>query len=417
MLIMSLIKFDQLAKTLAEYHKKGSFPGFYLIFGDSFLLKDAFQKLSGFLQGKAKDEFSMETLDGSSITMGEVIEQVSTFSFFCPQKIVLLKNANLFQSQTQAKTDSEGSGISSADLDLLISFLKKDGVPPNHFLIITTPKVDRKRKAYKTMEKSGLIIDCSVAQGLRKADLDEQARIFKSVSDRILSAAGKKMGRQAFQTLSDLTGADLELFSQNLEKLIVYAANNREITVQDVNTVITRDKKEPIFKLSNAFTEKNTPQALALLNSLFIEGAHPLQILKVLENQIRKLILVKEFAEKLKKENKGINFKTINFNVFKQNILPRITKYDKETQKAIEEKELAFSGKKPKKKTGDSSELLLAPNPQNPYPVFLLFQKSENFSSRELHQALIYLSDMEYRLKSSIFDSKASFENFIINSA
>ncbi|MBT3388704.1 MAG: DNA polymerase III subunit delta [Desulfobacula sp.] len=409
---MSLIRFNQLAQALEGHQKKGDIPGFYLIFGDSFLSKDALQELSGFLQGKAKDEFSLETLDGSSVTMGEVIEQVSTFSFFCPKKIVLLKNAVLFQ--TQSKSDSESSGVSSSDLAILSTFIEKDGVPPNHFLIITSSQINRRLKTYKTLEKHGLIIDCSVTQGLRKADLDEQGRIFKSVADRLLSAAGKTIGRQAFQLLSDLTGVDLELFSQNLEKLIIYAAHNKEITVQHVNAVITRDKKEPVFKLPNAFIDKDAPQALLLLNVLLNDGAHPLQILKIFENRIRKLILIKDCAEKLKNGNKRINLRTISFNGFKQNILPQIIEHDKQTQKAIEEKDLAFTSGKTKKKAGDTSELLLAPNPQNPYPVFQLFQKSENFSYGELKQALIYLSDMEYRLKSSMFDSKSAFESFIM---
>jgi len=67
------------------------------------------------------------------------------------------------------------------------------------------------------------------------------------------------------------------------------------------------------------------------------------------------------------------------------------------------------------KKNKKQNELLLAPNPGNAYPVFIIFQKSENFSLIELNHALIFLSDVDYRLKSSSFDAKTALENFIIN--
>ena len=66
------------------------------------------------------------------------------------------------------------------------------------------------------------------------------------------------------------------------------------------------------------------------------------------------------------------------------------------------------------KKTKIVNDLFLAPNPQNSYPVFQIFQKSENFSLNELNQALIFFSDLDYRLKSTSFDAKTAIENFII---
>jgi len=73
-----------------------------------------------------------------------------------------------------------------------------------------------------------------------------------------------------------------------------------------------------------------------------------------------------------------------------------------------------FSNHDSKKKT-EQNKLLLAPNPKSTYPVFIIFQKSENFSLHELNKALIFLSNVDYRLKSSSFDAKTALENFIIN--
>nr|NJM01532.1 DNA polymerase III subunit delta [Desulfobacula sp.] len=284
---MTLIRYDQLDRALDSFQKKGDTPGLFLIFGDSYLTKQSFQKLLGFLLGTDKKEFSLETLEGGSVTMGDIIETASTFSFLFSKKIVAVKNAPLFQSGPTEKS------FSSADLEHFTDFLDKGGLPPGHSLVLMTGAIDKRRRTYKALEEKGLVIDCFVAEGARKADQDEQEKIFQTVSDQALSKAGKTLGRQAFHLLMDLTGLDFERFAGNLEKLIVYSGDRNAISPEDVHAVVTRDKKDPIFKLTNAFMDKEAKDTLFYLHSLFKDGAHPLQILKVFENQIRKLILVK----------------------------------------------------------------------------------------------------------------------------
>ena len=407
---MALIRYNQLDQVLDSFQKKSKSPGLFLIFGDSYLIKQSFQKLSEFLLGKDKKEFALETFEGGSVSMGDIIEAASTFSFLFSKKIIAVKNTPLFHSH---QSNAE-AGFSSSDLEHFITFLDKGGLPSNHSLILMTSDVDKRRKVYKALEEKGLLIDCSVAEGVRKADQDEQEKVLQTVSDQILSKARKTIDRQAFHLLIDLTGVDLELFAGNLEKLIVYSGNRGTISPEDVHAVITRDKKDPMFKLTNAFMDKNVKETLFYLNSMFKDGAHPLQILKVFENQIRKLILVKCRVGKITLKNKKLNLKNTNFNLFKQTFLPEILTLDKELKTQLETWKNSLGEKEVKEKTSTPNDLLLASNPQNAYPVFQVFQKSENFSLNELQQALIFLSDLDYRLKSSSFEAKTAFESFII---
>ncbi len=403
---MALIRHNQLDQVLDSFQKKNT-QGLFLIFGDSYLIKQSFQKLSEFLLGKDKKEFSLETLEGSSVSMGDIIEAVSTFSFFFSKKIIVVKNAPLFQSHQ----GSGDTGFSSTDLEHFMTFLE-GGLPPRHCLILTTKDIDKRRKIYKTLEEKGLVIDCSLSEGVRKADQDEQEKALQAVSEEILSKTGKTIDRQAFLLLVEMTGVDLERFAGNLEKLIVYSGSRNTISPEDVHAVITRDKKDPIFKLTNAFMDKNITETLFYLNSMFNDGAHPLQILKVFENQIRKLILVKCGVGKISQKNKKLNLK--NFNLFKQTVLSEIVLLDNDLKAQSESWKKYLYEKEAKEKTNPSNDLLLASNPQNAYPIFQIFQKSENFSLHELQHALLFLSDLDYRLKSSSFDVKTAFESFII---
>ena len=400
-------KLDSFFNTLQE---DDVLPGLVLIYGEPYLVKQAFKAISSFLVGNNNMQFAMETLEGGSVSMGDIIEQVSTFSFLVPQKIVAVKNAPLFQTQQ----GSQYINFSPSDLDRLIEFIQK-GIPLNHFLILTATRIDKRKKIYKALADKGLIIDCSVPTGARKTDMDEQRTVLQNVAGQILSKSGKTIDNQAFHALVDLTGFNLDLLSQNLEKLVAYSGKSRTISTADVKTVIIRDKKDPIFNLTNAFMAKDIKNALFYLNSLFNEGFHPLQILKSFENQIRKLILVKCFTRQFYQTNKNVSLKKINFNSFKQVVLPQIIAHDKQTKTAIEGQDEYLSRESSKKKKGKVNDLFLAPNPQNAYPVFQVFQKSENFSLNELSQSLFFLSDLDYRLKSSSFDAKTAIESFIIN--
>jgi DNA polymerase-3 subunit delta len=67
-----------------------------------------------------------------------------------------------------------------------------------------------------------------------------------------------------------------------------------------------------------------------------------------------------------------------------------------------------------KKKTKIKSDLLLAKNPKNAYPVYQLLKKSERYSKEELLAAIGYLSETDTELKTSSKDPKLILERLIL---
>lgn len=407
---MPLIRYDQLEKHLPSFQTDEKRNRFYLLFGDSYLIKQSYDRLSDCLAGKGKKDSAMEVLEGASVSMGDIIESASTFSFFFPKKIVAVKHAPLFQ----AHHSSPDACFSASDLERLSSLVANPGLPSNHYLILMADDIDKRRKAYKSLEENGWVVDCSIADGTRKADQEEQEKIFQSVTDQVLSFAGKTIQKQAFHLLLELTGADLELFTGNLEKLIVFTGGRNAISSDDVHTLISRDRKDPIFKLTNALMDKDLNSGLFFLDSMLKSNTHPLQILKLLENQIRKLLLVKYGALMISSGGKKLNFKTIGFNAFKQTVLPGLMAFDSDIKSQMDAWHHIFQDEAGKGKTNTAADLLLASNPQNAYPVFQVFQKSENFLLQELKQIIAFLSDLDFRLKSSSLDAKTALEFFIM---
>lgn len=369
-------------------------PGFVLCAGESYLVQKAVDGIKTRLMRGNTRGVHLETLDGRTTIMGDVIEQISTFSFFGEKKMVLVRQAPMFAVKA-------GAGeVSYSENDLKrLSDVVENGIPEGHFLVMTTESLDRRRKIVKTLEKTGLIIDCTVPQGARKADMDDQRQVLQNMAGQILKQNGKTMAPAAFSELADRTGFNPALFAQNLEKLTAYTGNRSAITRTDVEAVILRDKKDPIFSLTNALMEKNTGDALMYLSSLLKDGFHELQILKAFENLVRRMLLVKAFMLDFSKDHPDIRMDRMNFNAFKQQIMPAITAHD---QAARDQTKTAVK------------DLVIAPNPNSPYPVFQTAEKSARFSLNELRSALISLGDLDYALKSSSISAQAGIEQFVM---
>ncbi|MBU3954247.1 MAG: DNA polymerase III subunit delta [Proteobacteria bacterium] len=402
---MPIIKYNQLNDYLASPSASPG-PRVFLICGETFLVREAFDTLSSFLLREVNRKFALDLLDGTSASMGEIIEQTTTFSFLLTRKVIAVKNAPLFL------TAASEISYSPADLDLLTALVEK-GIPDMHTLVLTSTTLDKRKKVFKTLKTHGMIIDCVVSQGAARADLEEQKLVLQDIARNLLAATKKRMDTAALNALVDQTGFNPDLFARNIEKLAAYTGSSPVIGIGDIQAVVIRDKKDPIFSLTNAVLEKDAARALLVLSSLFSEGFHPLQILKSFENQVRKLLMIKAVIPSLSKDSYA--FKRMNFNRFKQEMMPLILAHDEKIKKEVAFRDHSLSLEKTSgKEKAVSAELMLAPNPQSPYPVFLMFQKSENFSLDSLKDAMIALGDLDYQLKTSPIEAHIGIENFII---
>ncbi|MDH3826741.1 MAG: hypothetical protein OET21_04960 [Desulfobacterales bacterium] len=294
------------------------------------------------------------------------------------------------------------------------------GFPQNNHLVITTDVVDKRRGLYKAISKQGVAIDCTVPKGDRRADKMAQEDILVQKMTEILKPSNKEMDKGAYLALLDMTGFDLRTFCGSLEKLIDYVGKRNAITVEDVEAVLKRTKKDPIYDFTNAVADRQIEKVLFFLNSLLAADFHPLQILAAVANQVRRLTLAKDFTES--KQAKGWHA-GLSFNAFQQSVMPAIVAYDQELLKILDgwDNPLPSCGDidktpargKGKKKKKIQTDLLLARNPKNAYPVYQLMKKSERYSKTELLTAVGLLNETDVQLKLSGQDPKLILERFV----
>lgn len=287
------------------------------------------------------------------------------------------------------------------------------GFPKGNVLIITTDLVDKRKGLFKAINKNGLIIDCSVPKGSRMADKKAQEEMMNDVAKEVLAKSGKKLDPDAYRMVLENTGFNLNTFVNNIEMLITYAGDEARITKEHTASLLKRTREDPIYELTGAIADRDISQALFYLASLLSANIYPLQILSAIINQIRKLIILKDFT----KSAYGMDWnKGLAFHQFKTNVMPAVVKYDQDMQHATESLETLFDPKKSegKNKKPGKTDLVISKNPNNPYPVFQSLIKSENFSKEELLTSLETLGQADLRLKTSRLAHKMILEDAII---
>jgi len=326
------------------------------------------------------------------------------------------------------------------------------GFPQNNHLIITTDIVDKRRVLYKTIKEQGIIIDCTVSKGNLQADRKVQETFLRESMNKILAKHNKRMEPAAYHALCEMTGFDLRIFSNSIEQLSIYIGERNLITANDVTLVLKRTKLDPVYEITNAMSKRSYQDALFYAKTLIAANFHPLQLLLAIVNNMRKMLIVKEFTE----SSVGrVWNRNMQYYQFKTDVMPVIIKYDVELSEKIsaldnlyqKEKELrekikkekeerekikneenaqkrkknsslksANKSKKPKKikkptkikkakkvKKGKKviTDLVVAKNHKSPYPVFLSLQASNNYSLAEILRAFEILGQADMRLKSS----------------
>ena len=317
------------------------------------------------------------------------------------------------------------TSVVTADTAGLLEKTVARGIPAGNRLILTTEAIDRRKKLYELIKEKGLVVDCSVPKGQRQADKKAQEAVLLEMKNSLLKRHDKTMQPGAFELLYEMTGFQPRAFSGNLEKLITYAGDRRDITRSDVEAVLERTRQDPIFAFTNAVTERNAAPALFYLNSLLHDPQQPMrpeQIVVAILNQVRKLLRIKEFQATA---DGSAWFATCPFGTFKTDVLPAIVSHDRQLMQCVEQWRHQL------KNTGDpdtggaggdkryvgkaGSDLSIAPQPKNPYPVYQLFKKSELFSLDTLRQAVEYLARADRRIKRGSENKQLILEKLVWN--
>ena len=336
------------------------------------------------------------------------------------------------EQRTSALTPDELSETGGAWIDTLVTYCRdnqivipdasddgvmledaiKKGFPAKHIFIMTTDLVDKRRGLFKAFRDNGLVVNCAVPKGESKADRTVKQGLLRETAAARLSSSRKRIAPQAFERLCDLTGFDLRTFTGNIDKLIHYVGSRTDITVADVDKVLMRTRKDPVYELTGALSDRNIDMALFYLDSLLGDTEFfPLQILAAVINHMRKLLMAKDYSASRfgKMWRSGMTYPQ-----FRDGVLPSVTAYD-DWLSSTEKSWVAEGTEENESAAASANDLLVAKNPRNAYPIYQTLRKSDNFSHGELSGIFDVMIAADLKMKTGSLDPRLILEEVMIH--
>jgi DNA polymerase-3 subunit delta len=231
--------------------------------------------------GDREQGISRHDLDSVSLT--EVLDDARSFSLFAPDRVVWVSSAESALPRGRATAD-EATAAGE-----LVDYLK-DPVPG-----------------------TVLVFDCSRYEfdGEDKAKLERVAKFYGAIPDQVefrpfttesarrvaIDLAGERglrIGASEIGLLVEALGADAGRIAGEIEKLALYAGTERQITADDIASLVPNAQATTIFALVNALGRGDRRKSLDTLDTLLRDGEYLPLALTFLATQFRLALVAHE---------------------------------------------------------------------------------------------------------------------------
>jgi len=430
----------------------GEYKPVYLFTGEPFETRPAVHALLDVLVPESRRAFNLETYDGRTTPTAKFIDSLRTPGFFPGVKVVWVRESPLFLSG-EKRPDISGAMFSAwsdgrqqdaadklltlvalagwtdeqfrdarwptlartrirevfggeldedrlsqveavqalcVQRDLRLADYRDDstaladfldaGMPPQAVLVLTAAVIDARKRICRRVRELGAVLDCSVARE-RSGALNRDA-VAVLVRQRV-AELGKDLTPQAQDIILRRAGTDGAMLAAEVEKLCLYVGERAAITAEDVRTAFRDMAESWIFDFTSALAARQLSPALLLLRGLFVQGEPPLRLLAMVAREVRLLLVARECLD----QTLGGRWRSdTTFNVFQSRFLPQL---DAGTRQAF--------------------------GAAHPFVLYRRFQDAARIPGRVMRRALVRLSELDLRMKSSRGDPAMLLEAFIID--
>jgi DNA polymerase III subunit delta len=244
--------------------QKAAAPVFLITGDDDFAVKGRARQLYDQFC-KEGGGFDNEIIDASASNSGAAIaaigklrEALQTLPFFGGAKVIWFQNCNFLGEERTAS----GAAVTEALAELAEELKGFNWSGGNVRLIITSPKVDKRKVFYKALDKLGTV-ETFAGWSLEDKDWVDAAEM---AARQQLRELGKEISEEALALLVANVGPNSRGLINEAEKLSLYAGERKEITAADVETIVSRNKQAKSFALADAVGARDLPRLLKTLD-------------------------------------------------------------------------------------------------------------------------------------------------------
>lgn len=261
---------------LEERLKNNKFENCYIFCGvDEALMKEKITYIKNKVLNTSFIDLNFFQFDGKAIDMEAVINTCNTIPFMDEKKVVVVYRAE-FLGEGEDKSFNK-------TYEILQRYINN---PAEHTILIVyyVFQEDREKPSsrIKKLDKKACTVKFDKLRGM---NLEKKIKA-------LFDEKGKNIGKMELRLFCEGIENNMEIAKNEVEKLYCYAIN-KEITKEDILTMLPPKADNDIFDLVDCISQKKLERALEILNELLFKGEKLTYILYMIERQFNLLLQLK----------------------------------------------------------------------------------------------------------------------------
>lgn len=237
----------------------------HILIGEEDLLKEiALSKIRKKYLGSENLPFNYLVLDGKSTTSSQIINECQQLPFMADTRLVVVKDADSIIDEK------------------LIEYIQAP--VETTCLVLLVHKIDKRLGIYRVLEKYTQIEEFDY---LDKKGIIEWIQNYIRTNKKHISAIDAGY-------ITDIMENNLTGIKHELDKLITYIDQRENITRNDIETMVSKNRLKDSFALTEAIQNKDTSGAIKLINELLEQGNSIQQIIGAIRWALTRLWQIKE---------------------------------------------------------------------------------------------------------------------------
>ena len=303
----------------------------YLILGNNEIIKEHINKI---VKENNINKESISSYDLETDNIMNALEDINTLSIFSDKKIVIVYNI-----ESLIKKDDRNNDLYVSEL---IKYLNNQS---DNILIISGKSLPNRKKLITSFD--------SFSTKIEATNFDINSYIKELLN-------GYKMSSSDIELLKTYCSNDLLRIKNEIEKLKLYKFDEKQITREDIESLVKRDLDKTIFDLINSVEKGTKNRSFDIYKELKEQNEEDMKILSMLANNYRLIYQIKNLT---------------------------YTKTDNEIK-----------------------EILGIVNPKR---INVLRSKGYNYTNKDLENILSYLADLDYKIKTGLIDKETAVYLFL----
>lgn len=249
------------------------FQSLYVVLGTEDFLQQQIREAFLASLNVDQDDLNFAQFDLEQDSLNMVLDEAQSTPFFGDYRLVFVDNPFFLTAEKKSNAPEH-------NIEGLLAYLQQPVDTSIVVFFASYEKLDERKKITKQLKKVATVID---VQPMKEADV-------RRYLQQTLDNDGLLMEREAFEMFIRLTDMRLSKAMQELEKLRLYAGEQKRISKQAVEQLVPKSLEHNVFDLTNYVLQGKTEAALRLYDDLHIQGEETIKINAILISQIRLLL-------------------------------------------------------------------------------------------------------------------------------